>query len=445
MKILIVGAGDVGLQLAKQLSQRHDLTLIEADHKKAVSAANLVDAILVEGNACSPSVQRKADFSSMDMVAAMTSTDEVNILACEMAKQAGVTTTICRVRNYEFIEDETRDSFCRMGVDFMIHPERETANEIIQLIKQQIPSNAISVADGRIQLTGLVLMRESPLVRIPLKDLRAEFSDFPFRIVSVLRKDKTFILGGNDILFPGDKIFVLCEPQYAAKVIAMAGKEKSKIHDIMLLGGGLVSQFVGLELGGKYNIKIIESSEAKSEHIAQLLPETLIIHGDGTDIDLLGVEGIIDMDVFIATTGSDEVNIISTLVARHLEVGRTIALVNNVEYMPITPTIGMDAVVSKELITVNAVLRFIRHKQAGAISTIPGIETQVIEYTAGPKAKITKKTLKDIKFPKRATVAAILKADEVIITHGDSQILPGDQVVVFALPEVRGELDRLFG
>jgi trk system potassium uptake protein TrkA len=192
------------------------------------------------------------------------------------------------------------------------------------------------------------------------------------------------------------------------------------------------------------NIKIIESNADKSEEIADYLKKTLVIHGDGTDMDLLAVEGIIDMDSFIAVTGDDETNIISTLMARHLQVPRTIALVNKTEYLPITPTIGMDAVVSKKLLTVNAILRFIQKSTLESIATVPGVTAEIIEIIPQKKAKITQKPLKKISFPKSAIVGAVRRNDHVIIPTGDTQIREGDRVVVFSLPKAQSDVEKLF-
>jgi len=212
----------------------------------------------------------------------------------------------------------------------------------------------------------------------------------------------------------------------------------------MILGGGLIGQFIARELSQEVNVKIIESNVDKSQEIADSLPNTLIIHGDGTDLDLLAMEGIMDMDVFIAVTGDDETNIIATLVARHLKVPRTIALVNKVEYLPITPTIGMDAVVSKQLLTVNAVRRFIRQKEVESVNTLPGIDAEVIEFSVHEKSKITRKPLAKLHFPRHALIGAIIRNEQMIIPRGDTEIRPGDRVIVFTLPHVRHNVEKFF-
>lgn len=444
MKIIIIGAGDVGLQLAKRLCHENDITLVESDAQKAKRASELLDAFVIEGNGSSFQILKQANIRKCDIFVAVTNNDEVNIITCQMAKKAGVSTAIARVRNYEYTSPEFIIPASELGPDLIIHPEKETAEAILRLIRQSVATDIIELENGRIQLIGIRLEQNSPILRIPLKDLGEEITNLPMRIVAINRKEQTIIPRGNDILTAGDQLFICSSPKYWPEIIKFTGKVDTQIRNIMILGGGLIGQFVARNISGNINVKIIESNQSKSEEIADLLPQSLIIHGDGTDIDLLAVEGITDMDAFIAVTGSDETNIIASLVARHLRVPRTIALVNNMEYMPITPTIGMDAVVSKQLLTVNAVQRYIRHREVAAMASVPGVDAQIVEYIASRRSKITRKPLKDINFPKHAIVGSIIKHGQVTIPKGETHIEDGDKVVVFSLPRAMKDVDKLF-
>jgi trk system potassium uptake protein TrkA len=331
-----------------------------------------------------------------------------------------------------------------LGVDLLIHPEKETAEAVIRLLRQSGATDLVNFAGGKIQLMGIRLEKDSPVLKRSLKDIWQEFGNFAARIVAISRKQRTIIPGGNDVLIAGDQIFIVSEKVLIPEIIKKTGKDHVRIQNIMILGGGLIGQFIAKELEGKLNIKIIESRSERSEKIADMLTNTLVIHGDGTDMDLLALEGIIDMDAFISVTGDDETNIISTLMARHLQVPRTIALVNKTEYLPITPTIGMDAVVSKNLLTVNAILHFIQKSIMENVVTIPGVDAEILEIVPHSGSKIIKKQLYKINFPKSAILGAVQRQDQVIIPTGDTQINAGDRVVIFSLPHALEEVEKLF-
>ena len=445
MHVLVIGAGAIGSQLGKRLVlDKHDVSMIEFDPHRAKRAREQLDAMVIEGHGASFRALEEAGVSGVDIVAAMTDHDEVNVMACQLAKKAGVPATIARVRNPEFTMPGFPLSCAELGVDALVHPEKETADAIVRLVRQSSATDLIEFADGKIQLLGVRLEANSSLLNVPLADLVREHGNPPLRIVAIHRMQDTLIPTGNDELLPGDQIFAVCDPAYIPEFVKLAGKKDTRIEDIMILGGGLIGQFVAQSLANELRVKIIESNEAKSQEIADVLSDSLIIHGDGTDIDLLATEGVVDMDAFIAVTGDDETNIISTLLVRHMKVPRTIALVNKVDYLPVTTTIGLDAVVSKQLLTVNAVQRYIHRQRVEAIASLPGIEAQVIEFVAKENRKITRRPLKDIKFPDHALVGAVMQNGNLVIARGDTQIRPGDKVVVFALPEAVDKVEKLF-
>ena len=445
MNILIIGAGEVGFQLTKRLSaEKHNITILEKNSAVANRADEQLDALVLVGSGSSFDDLRRAKIEDADIFAALSNVDEVNILACRYAKKLNIPQTIARVRNPEYIKPNFILSTEELGVDLLIHPEKETANAIVRLIKQSSATDVVEFARGNIQLMGIRLEADSPVLHKTLQEIWRENDNLAARIVAIKRKENTIIPGGSDILVPRDQIFIVCDKALVPSIVRITGKENVTIQNIMILGGGLIGRYVAREMEDVMNIKIIESRSEKSVEIADILQRTLVIHGDGTDMDLLALEGIMDMDSFIAVTGDDETNIISTLMARHLRVPRTIALVNKTEYLPITPTIGMDAVVSKKLLTVNAILRFIQKSTYERIASIPGVEAEIIEIIPQANSRITKKPLKSIHFPKYAIVGAVQRQDDVIIPLGDTLIQEGDRVVVFGLPKAMGEVEKLF-
>lgn len=446
MRILIVGAGDVGFQLGRRLTRGgHDITMIEADTQKSKRVAEQLDVLVIEGNGGSWQTLRDARVDQIDILAAVTDQDEVNIAACRMGKKMGAKATIARVRNTEYTAEDFVFSGEELGVDHFIHPEKEAADAIVRLVRQSSANYAVEFDGGKIQLLGLHVESGSPLLYRPLTEIGAEKEHPPFRIVAINRNHETLIPKGTDRLMPGDQVFVVCDPSYACQFTALAGKAEKSLSNIMVLGGGMVGAFIAESLESDSNVKLVESKFVRCERLAERLPRTLVIHGDGTDLELLESEDLSDMDAFIAVTGDDERNIIATLLARHASVPRNITLVNRVGYLPIMPKIGLDTVVSKQLLTVNAVQHYIQHQEVAAVASLPGIEAQLIEYIAKDGCRMTRKRLRDIRFPRNAIVGAILHDDHMIVPDGDTQIEHGDRTVVFALPQAIGELDHLFG
>lgn len=446
MHILVIGAGAIGFQLSKQLSQDgHDITQIDTDPRRVKRVSEQLDIIVAEGNGTSLQDLRGIGIEQVDLVAAMTTNDEVNLLACRMAKKLGVQSAIARVRNPEFTAPDFIFSPQELGVDQFIHPEKETADAIIRLIRQSSATDLVEFSEGKLVLLGTRLDPQSSLLHAPLTELGRQFADLPMRIVAIQRKQQTLIPRGTTALLPEDRIFVISDPDFIPSVVHLTGHADHRIEDIAILGGGLIGQFVAAELASQMRVKLIESRVARSRQVADQLANVLVIQGDGTDYDLLAVEGLADMDAFIAVTGNDEVNIISTLVAKHLEVPRAIALVNNVDYMPITPAIGLDAVLSKQLLTVNAVQRYVRHQRIASIASLPGLDVEAVEYIARDGSKITQKPLISIRLPEDSIIGAVVHRDRVVIPQGDTRIRPGDKAVVFARHYVHEAVRKIFG
>jgi trk system potassium uptake protein TrkA len=445
MNILIVGAGEVGLHLAKRLSaEKHNVTVLENNPEKAQYAEEHLDALVIAGSGSSVEDLKNANIDQVDVFAGLSDSDEVNLLSCRFAQKLNVAYKIARVRNPEYTRLEFILSPYEMGVDLLIHPERETAKAIVRLIHQSSATGVVEFEGGKIQLLGIRLERNSPVLGKTLSELWQEKGDIAARIVAIKRKEHTLIPGGEEILVAGDQIFVICEKKLIPTIVHITGKEDVSIQNIMILGGGLIGQFVAESLEETIKIKVIESRADKSEKVANMLKKTLVIHGDGTDVDLLATEGILDMDAFIAATGDDETNIICTLIARHLKVPRTIALVNKTEYLPITPTIGMDAVVSKKLITVNSILRFIRKSTLENVDSIPGLDAEIIEIIPQKGSKITKHPLKNLHVRPSAIFGSVTRNNKVIIPTGETQLEAGDRVVIFALPKAIADVEKLF-
>jgi trk system potassium uptake protein TrkA len=445
VKIIIVGAGDIGYHLAKMLSyEKNDIFLIEKDPENYIRAVNSLDARVIKGSGTSFSVLEDAGINDADLLVAVTDCDEVNLLAAITAKQYGVEKTVARVKNVEFLQENAPVSAQKFDIDLIIHPESVAARGAVSLLKQTAATDFIEFADGRIIVMGIQIDQNLPFLNVPLSQLAQDYQDFTFRIIAIHRKESTRIPRGSDILLPNDRIFVIVAKEHVQDVVRITGKENAKIEDVMILGGGQTGYGIAQELEKEYNVKIIESNADKTHDLAEKLKKTLVIRGDGSDIDLLAAEGIIDMDAFIAMTGDDETNIVSCLVAKHLKVPKIISLINRTEYWPIIPTIGIDAYISKQLLTVNGILKFIRRGSVVSVVSIPGITAEVLELIPEEGSKITRKPLREVGFPQNAIVGAVMRADHVFIPVGNTQLEAGDKVVLFALPGDIHNVEKLF-
>lgn len=445
MEIIIIGAGDIGYQSARRFSkEKHNIALIESDEELANYASETLDAMVITGNGCSPNILIEAGVEHADVLAALTDNDEVNILACKIAKKHGVKTTIARVRNHEYLSENHVIPKEEFGVDYFLQPEKETADTIIRLIRQSNATDIIEFEGGKLKFFGLRLDNSSSLLHKKLMDLSIELDNPPLTVTAIKRGQSTIVPKGSDILLPGDQIYMVCAPHYQETALEYLGKKKKPIEDILIIGGGQTATFVAMALDGEIKMKIIEKDEKKARAIAEKLNKTLVIHGDGSNLDLLMSENLDSMDQFIAITGDDETNIITSIVAKHIGVKRTVSLIKKSEYLPLTPALNLDAVVSKQQITVNAITQLIKGDGIAKFAELPGLDAEIVEFVVRENSKITRKPIMDLKIPKGAVIGAVLRAEELIIPKGNTQIQAGDKVVVFSLPNAFPKVESLF-
>ncbi len=446
MYIIIIGAGEVGFNLAKQLSgENHDVAIIERDPAIYQRVQENLDVSAVLGSGTSFKVLESAGIKNAHLLVAVTTNDEANLIAAQIATQYGVGKTIARVKNDEFLRADAPLNAEKMKIDLIIHPEYEAANAAIRLLNQSAATDVIEFENGKISVIGIQIENDSPITYKKLSALSAEFKDFVFRIIAIQRLEITRIPKGDDEIWPGDRIFVVSKQEVVPEVIRLTGKENhKKIVHIMVMGGGRTGYLLARGLEKEHHVKLIESNAAKSQELAQKLSKTLVIHGDGRDLNLLALEAITDMDAFIAATGNDETNIISSSIARHLQVPRIIAMVDKASYCTILPTIGVDAFVSRQRITVNAILKFIRKGNIVSVASLPGIAAEAIEFIAGSGSKITQKNLAGVNFPAQAIVGAVMRGNNVFIPIGSTQIVAGDKVIIFTLPSAIKEVENFF-
>ncbi len=445
MRIIIAGMGDVGYHLAKELSQdEHDIIAIDQDQRRLSYTDSMTDVLTLTGSSTSVGILKEAKVDKADLFVGVTSFEEVNVTSAILAKKLGAKKTIARIANAEYLEKDTEEKFTELGIDFMIYPEELAALETFNLINRTAATDVMEFEGGKLSVIGLRLDRNAPIVRKTISEIALEHSIFDFRIVALHRNFRTIIPKGNDKFLPNDQIFIITKPEGIELVLKLAGKENIDFNNIMILGGSKIGRRVAKLLKDKMKVKLIESDEEKSLNLADDLQNTLVIRGDGRDIDLLAQEGIIDVDAYIAVTDDAETNIISCLMAKHLGVKKAIALVDKVDYIPLTQTIGLDSLINKKLLAANNISRFIRKGEIISLTTLEGIDAEVLEYIAQPNSPITKKAIKDLDFPREAIIGGIIRGDESLIAVGDTKIRADDKVVIFLLPGAIKKIEKLF-
>jgi trk system potassium uptake protein TrkA len=445
--IVLVGLGQVGSHLAQVLSREsHDIVAVDSDPVRCRDADECLDIKVLPGRGSDRRVLEAAGVAHADMMIAVTGNDETNVLACGLAARYGVRQKIARIRNPGFFDNPPLFTLADWGVDLAIQPEVETAKEIVLLVKRSAATDVLEFAGNRVQLIGVRIDAICPLVHKTLEQVGREFPDTVFRVAAILRGTQTIIPGGTDILQARDQLFVIAAADNIPDVVALLGKSDEKLDHIMILGGGRVGRSTArlLDAEKDLTIKLIESDADRAAALADELRRTLVIHGDGRDFDLLATEGVLETDALVSATEDEETNILTSLLAKHLGVTKTIALVNRREYLPLMAPIGVNAAVNTNLITSNTILRLIRRGEVVSLATLSGLDAQAVEYVAHADSRITRKPLSRINFPKDAMLGAVTRGEEVIIPVGETRVRPDDHAVVFSLPKALPDIDKLF-
>ena len=446
MRIIVIGAGEVGFHIAQRLTaENHDVIVIERDEERRQLVQNQLDVLTILGNGASAQTLKEAGIEEADMIIAATSIDEVNIIACMLAAQFGVPKKIARVRNPEYASSSAVLDPMRLGVDLMIHPEKEAVNEIIRLLKRTGASEVIEFAEGRVQLIGLRIDHNAPVIHRSLAEVSASFPELTFRAVVIYRGNETIIPRGEQRFRNGDQVFVIAKAEAIPLVEKMAGKPEDRLENVMILGGGRIGRGVAHILEKeKLSVKLIEPDRDRSDEIADSLSKTLVLRGDSLDLDLLAREGIVNMDALVAVTDDEGINIISCLLAKHLNVKKTIAMIRRPHYLPLMPSIGIDAAVSPRISTASAILRFVRRARVVRVEALKGCDAEAMDLVAMPGSKTVGRPLKRVNFPEGALVGAIIHKDTVIVPTGDTVIHANDEVIVFTRPEAVSEVEQFF-
>jgi trk system potassium uptake protein TrkA len=445
MNIIIAGAGAVGSHLAKMLSnENHDITLIDVDTEKLKAVATSVDVLILEGFATSVQILKEAKIKKTDLFIAVTNLESTNIAAAILGKQLGARKTIARIDNQEYLYPNNREMFNSLGIDYMINPEMIAAREIVGLLSQTGMSDIVDFSGGRLHLYAFKLDENAPIISKSLSDISEPDEIFQFRAVAVSRNGETIIPHGTDTFQAGDLVYIITNKGGVNNLLRYAGKTNIEVRNIMIMGGSRIGIRTAWDLGDQHYVKLIEINREKSYSVSNQLNNTLVINGDGSNVELLTQEGLPNMDAFIAVTGNSETNILASLLAKRMGVKKTIAEVENMDYIPLAETIGVDTIINKKLITASRIFRFTISSEVASIKCLTGTEAEVLEFIVKKDSLISRTKLKDAGFPKDAIIGGVVRGNASFIAQGDSEIKPNDRVVVFALPSAIDSLAKFF-
>jgi trk system potassium uptake protein len=445
MRIIIAGDGEVGLYLAQELSKEdHEITMIVPNEDLVKTIESHSDVMATVGDSTMISVLKRANVKKADLLISGLHEERINILTAALGKKMGAGKTIARINTLEYLSDESRKMFFDLGIDHLVCPEEIAATEVVDLLKQTAATETFDFSQGKLSLFLLRLEKNAPVLNKSLDQIAKEFVHLHFRAVAIHRNRKTIIPKGSDMFMENDLAYVITKPQGINDLLKLGGKSKITIHNLMLLGGGRVGRTVARRLEHTMNIKLIEKDKERAVQLANLLDSCLVIHGDARDIQLLEDEDITGMDAFVALTDNSETNILACLHAKKFGVPRTIALVENIDYIDISQNIGIDTIVCKKLSTASNIIRFTMNSEVTSIKCLSAINAEVLEIVAKPHSLVTTLPIRKLKFPKGAIIGGIVRGQDSFIAVGDFQIEEGDKVVVFSLPEAIHEIDEMF-
>lgn len=444
MKIVIIGAGKVGSQLVESLlNEKHDVIVIDSCQEVINQLNDDFDILAIKGNGVSSSLLNKLECGNADLLIAVTDSDEANIVSCITAKKLGVKSAIARVRDPEYVMEL---EFIRknLGIDYIINPELATAHEIMRLLFNSHGSYSEDFAKGRVRISEIQVSPNSNLIEKQIKDI-----DMPKSVIitAIARNGNIIVPNGSDYIYPKDTLYLLgeraCVDSFAKDTRAQI--VSNKVRNVLISGGGRTAFYLAKELEkANINVKIIEQNEERCRELAERLNNTLVLHGDGTDISLLKAEKVEGMDAFVSVTGFDEENILVALLAKQLGAKKVIAKVSRSSYTSLIETIGIDNAVIPKIITARDILRLIRGGKIISMSLLIGGRAEVLEIIPQEGTPILNKPLKEIGIPQGVIIGAIFRKGKVIIPNGESIINSTDRVIVFTLENHIESVNRLF-
>ncbi len=452
MKVIICGAGQVGFNIARYLAREHnDVTVIDLEPSLIEKVGNTLDVQGIVGFASHPETLDRAGARDADLLIAVTYSDEVNIVACEVAHALfDVPTKIARIRQQDYLNPVWADLFSRsnLPIDAVISPEIEVARAISRRLEIPGAFDAIPLADGKVTLVGVRAGPDCPVIDTPLRHLSALFPELHITVVAIVRNDRKIVPSGDDQMLVGDEIYFVADTAHLKRALAAFGHEEPEARRIIIVGGGHIGLYLAETIEEEHDgtdVKLIEIDRKRAEHIAQRLVSTVVIHGDALDSEILAEANVKAAETIIAVSNDDEVNILASLLAKRLGCQRSVTLINKPTYGPLIGTLGIDAVVSPRGITVSTILQHVRRGRIRSVHSLSDGFGEIIEAEVLETSQLVGTPLRDARLPDGVVIGALIRDGEVVIPRGDTVVRPHDQVILFATAEAVKEVEkRLF-
>lgn len=441
MRIVIAGAGEMGSHLAKMLSGNgHDITIVDKDPKALDDVGSLADIITIEGDSTAFATLRKASVRKCDLFIAVNHEENDNIVAATLAKQLGAKKSIARIDNEEYLEPNNKEIFIEMGIDYLFYPEKVAASEVINLLGHTSTTEYVDFSSGKLSLVVFRLDPTSSLIGRKLSGFSEEEGLLAYRTVAITRSGQTIIPRPDECFMDGDTVYVIARQDAVREVMEFSGQSSIEIKNMMILGGSRIGIQIAAALQDDVNVKLVDYSADWAYRLAEVLERTLIINEDGRNTEAMMEEGLSNMDAFVAVTGRSETNILTAMLAKRLGVKKVIAEVENLNYINLAESIGIDTIINKKLVTASNIFRFTMSTDVQAIKCLTGSDAEVLEFIVKPNSPATKSRIRDMDFPDDAIIGGIVRGDKVFIAVGNTEIRAYDRVVVFAM---RGSVGRV--
>ena len=445
MKIIIAGAGAVGTHLAKLLSsEKQDIILLDEDEERLETLNSNFDLMTHIGSPTSINCLKEVDVKSADLFIAVTPDESRNITACMLASNLGAGKTVARIDNHEYLQPKNKDFFKELGVDSLIYPELLAAEEIISAMKMSWVRQWWEFCDGAIVLIGVRIRENAELLDTTLSELSS--SESPFHIVAIKRNQETIIPRGKHTIELNDIVYFTTTKKYISYIRKVTGKEDyPDVRNIMIMGGSRIAARTAEYAPDYINIKILDTNIDRCNRLSEALDNRImILNGDARDMDLLIDEGIRHTDAFIALTGNSESNILACLAAKRMGVAKTIAEVENVDFIPMAESLDIGTIINKKFITASHIYQMMLDVDVSNVKCLTFADADVAEFTVKKDSRVTKKTVQHLGIPKGFAIGGLVRNGEGILVNGDTQIKEGDHVVVFCLNTMIKKIEKLF-